>query len=393
MKQVNILYISTTDNVHSFGAEQRLLDILQRLDKNRFRPVILLPRKGVFYQELEEIGLRAEVHDFRFRITQSNPIKFIKLMRYLWRLLKDKKIDLAHFNMHYYIANFWLPMALLRIPVIVHYRSYSWIDIAEKFLMARCHKLICVSHAVKQAFLQKRRSDIFIRFNEENVKVIYDGVDSQRASQSNNHILRKEFDIRDNEKIIALIGALDPIKGQDMAIEAFRLLLKLRSDVRLLIIGDVYFVKPLKLDYINRLKRLIEQHCLQDKVILTGYRDDVPEIIQDIDILIQPSSAEGLGTSMIESMSLGKPVIGTNVGGIPEVIGDNEAGILVQKRTPQAFADAICHLLNNPDEMQQKGLAGRERVLKYFDVHKNIKQIEDVYDEVLGIQRGGIHEG
>lgn len=106
-------------------------------------------------------------------------------------------------------------------------------------------------------------------------------------------------------------------------------------------------------------------------------------ILNSIDILVQPSRMEGLGVAMIEAMACAKPVIGTCVGGIPEVIGDNEGGILINNRAPEELAKAIIYLLKNPALAHKIGLNGRSRVERLFNIYTNVAELEKIYFDLL----------
>ncbi len=383
MGKTSILYISTTDNVNKFGAEQRLLDILMHLDKERFVPIVLLPRSGQFRDRLKALGIKTIIVDFAFTIGLPTLSKLFNLYAVLSSIIKRESIRLIHVNGHQFLFNVYVPLLLRRLPVIIHCRDSMWVDWMDRFMMFRCSKIIFVSRAVKKAFLEKRRSDFLLKNPRIRTEVLYDGIQLNQAKGSGLERVRREFHVTDQDKVVGLVGAINPNKGQDVFISACKRVSEVIPGVKFLIVGSPYSAKRKQCEYALHLKRLISDLQLTDTVILTGYRDDIADIFSAVDILVQPSLMEGLGTSMIEAMAAGKPIVGTNVGGIPEVIGNNEAGILVKERTPEAFADAIIHLLKNPDEMRQKGLRARKRAEEYFDIRKTIKQLENIYQEEM----------
>lgn len=387
MPPKSILYVSPAVNI--FGAERRLIELIDGLDRERYTPFVLAPGNGPLVDEFKKRDVAVFVYDFRFRPLRSNPLRFIRLTAFLINLLKTNNIGLVHFNLHYFAKNFWLAILLCRLPAVVHIRSPLWCHVFEKFIMSRLMKVLCVSQAVKNAFLQKRRSDSFIRFAPGQVEVVYDGHDLNKfAKIRSGGKFRNEFGISEKERLVALIGAVDPVKGQDLLIQAAAAVSQKYPDVTYLIIGELYKTTDDKKEYFDRLKALAGQSGLNGKVIFTGYRHDIPEIIHDFDIIVQPSEHEALGGCMIEGMAAGKPVIGTNVHGTPEIIGDNEVGIVMPRRTAEDLAQAITFLLEHPEEARRKGEAGQARARRYFDMEKNNARIVAVYEEVIRSRKG-----
>jgi glycosyltransferase involved in cell wall biosynthesis len=119
-------------------------------------------------------------------------------------------------------------------------------------------------------------------------------------------------------------------------------------------------------------------------VIFTGFRKDMPEAYAAMDILVISSFREACGRVIIEAMSSGKPVIGSNTGGNRELIVDAKTGILFSASDPKALAEAISYLVQHKDVARAMGETGRKRVEQYFDIRVNVKKTEAVYGELLG---------
>jgi glycosyltransferase involved in cell wall biosynthesis len=111
-----------------------------------------------------------------------------------------------------------------------------------------------------------------------------------------------------------------------------------------------------------------------------GERNDIPELINIMDILIQPSEIEAGPLVPLESMACGKPVIATNVGGLPEYLEHEQTAIIVPPRDPDAIAKAAISLLQDRKKLLQMGKLGRERVSKLFDVRQKVSEIEKIYE-------------
>ena len=116
------------------------------------------------------------------------------------------------------------------------------------------------------------------------------------------------------------------------------------------------------------------------KALITGWRNDIPEILAASDLLVLPSLNEGLPRTILEGMASGKPVVATNIAGIPELVIDGETGILVPPRDSKALAQAIKVILSDKDKATQMGENGRNE--QYFTIDKMVSDFEDVLERV-----------
>jgi glycosyltransferase involved in cell wall biosynthesis len=121
---------------------------------------------------------------------------------------------------------------------------------------------------------------------------------------------------------------------------------------------------------------------LEQTVVFTGFREDAPRIASCFDVFTLSSEFEGLSIAVIEALALGKPVVVTNVGGLPEVIEDGRQGHIVPTGDAGALADRILRLLRDPELRTRMGAAGRARA-KAFDIRRSVGRMEEVYEELL----------
>jgi glycosyltransferase involved in cell wall biosynthesis len=120
------------------------------------------------------------------------------------------------------------------------------------------------------------------------------------------------------------------------------------------------------------------------RVVFTGRREDVPAVTAALDVAVLPSYREAQGLSVLEAMALSRPVVASNVGGIPEMIEDGVTGLLVPPRDPEALAGAIVRLLRDHQLADILGRAGHDLVHRRFCLEQMIGSIEDLYDEAVG---------
>jgi len=126
---------------------------------------------------------------------------------------------------------------------------------------------------------------------------------------------------------------------------------------------------------------------LNDKVILTGSRIDIPQILNSLDLFVLPSLREPFGIVIIEAQACGKPVVATSVGGIPEAMKDGETGILVKPKSSEDLANKIIYMIRNEKIRQKMGLNGRKRVERKFSKESMIMKTEALYKKMLGISK------
>jgi glycosyltransferase involved in cell wall biosynthesis len=172
-----------------------------------------------------------------------------------------------------------------------------------------------------------------------------------------------------------------------VAIEALRLLRTDGIDAHLLLIGSAKFVaRATRFDneaYVADLRALVAEAGLEDRVSWLGEREDVPELVRALDVLLLPSWEEPFGRALIEAMALGVPVLATNVGGPAEIITDGREGHLLDPRAPSAWARAISDLAESPDRAHQMGSAGRSRVQEAFTVGHHVQAMLGVYERAM----------
>jgi glycosyltransferase involved in cell wall biosynthesis len=188
----------------------------------------------------------------------------------------------------------------------------------------------------------------------------------------------------DRRLLLGVVGQLSPWKGQDTAIEALKLLCEEGIDAHLLLVGSAKFVaRATRFDnrrYLKGLHELVARAGLQERVSWLGEREDVPEIVRALDVLLLPSWEEPFGRSLIEAMALAVPVLATNVGGPAEIIREGREGHLLPPGDAGAWARVIRRLAEDPRLGQEMGQAGRRRVEQAFTLDHHVAAMLDLYE-------------
>lgn len=229
-------------------------------------------------------------------------------------------------------------------------------------------KILSVSHAVKEIMI---REAFFAR---NRISVLHSGIDVSRFKNRQRGKVRRELCLPDPVTVIGVVARLSEEKGIGYLLEAMPHVLERYPNLYLLIAGD----GPIK----DKLKNLSVHMGLEQNVIFLGYRNDIPEFMTDLDLLVMPSLAEGFPLSLLEGMAVGLPIVATRVGGIPEIITDGREGILVSPSDPLALSNSIIHILEDEPFRKEMIEKDREKVNILFSLEKMLTEMSKIYRQV-----------
>ncbi|MBI3600790.1 MAG: glycosyltransferase family 4 protein [Nitrospinae bacterium] len=379
----NILYLINTPDIKG-GGEISLLNLLNKLDKNLYNPVAVCPGEGLMSSEIKKIGINAEIIPMR-QLRYLNIGSFIRGVWSIIGVINNYKIDLIHANGSRCMIYGGIAGRLKGIPVIWHVRIVEKDSVLDRFLSILSDRIIVISNSVKNRFNYLK--------NKHKISIVYNGVDVDDfdPDKISRDSVRSEFSITADEIIIGTISQFIQMKGLEFFIEAAKFVLEyIKSlpfqrgglgwgNIRFLIVG-----KRVGDDaYERKLKGLVKDLGIENKVIFTGYRNDIKNVIASMDIFVLASMGEGFGRVLIEAMALKKPVVAAKSGGIPEIVSDGETGILVPERDSLEIASAVIRLIKERDLRERMGLAGRKRVEEMFTIERHAREIESQYSKIL----------
>ncbi|MFX0198879.1 MAG: glycosyltransferase family 4 protein, partial [Candidatus Hodarchaeota archaeon] len=332
-KVATILYLNPTSEVG--GAELSLLDLLKYLGKKKYHPIVSFPSEGNLRRELERKGIETKIIPFHpeiSRLSRENGKQyfhqFLTITLYLLptiikmaRFIQSRDIDMIVTNgiKCHFIGS--MVSLMTRTKLIWHVRDLiegGWLKWMLRS-MGRLFpdKIIANSYAVGSIFRRNGRKE-----------TVYNGIDLSHFDPAiDGEKVRSMFNIAKDTKLIGTIGHFAPLKGYEELLEAMVEVVREGYNVRLAIVGDSIY--PHSNTYKQKILSLVNSMGLRDRIIFTGFRDDIPELLASFDIFVLPSRSEGFGRVNLEAMAMGKPVISTSVGGIPEVVLDGVTGILV----------------------------------------------------------------
>lgn len=378
------------------GAEVNLFSLLERLDPQRFEPVVIVPYPGPLTKRLEQMGVRYQViprpklistSTFIFDKKCFNPFAviydvatFIPCIFRISRFLRKERVHVVHTNAivaHFYGA---LAARMAGVPCVWHMQDIvdpkMALGIVRRGLVyfggILPNKIVAVSHAVGNMFTGKSSSKI---------KIVYNGTDCKRFSpEVDGSGIRKEFGIRNNEFVVGIIGRLAQWKGQKEFLQAAAKVAESASNVKFIVVGDTTFNRA---EFKEELIQFTKELALESKVIFTGMRNDVQQILKAMDVLVHCSILpEPFGLVIVEGMAAGVPVIAANQGGPCEIIISGEDGFLVDPHKSDELATAILLLLNDESLRRKISNAARIKVEGFFAVELFVHNFEVVYQEV-----------
>jgi glycosyltransferase involved in cell wall biosynthesis len=199
----------------------------------------------------------------------------------------------------------------------------------------------------------------------------YSGIDIEWFQKGNREQTRKNYQIRPNEKVIGVISKLWDGKGLSDIMRAFSTLAKGRDDVKLMMVGEGYLEKNLK-DAARDLQ-------INDKVIFTGFQYEIPDFTQAMDIVAVGSYFEGMGRVVLEAMACGKPIVATNVGGIPDLLENEKTGILLEPGDLEGFRRTFERLLEDEKLAKELGENARRKITRQFSADFMVEEIAGIY--------------
>lgn len=355
---MKILQITGMRSTKFGGLEKYFLEIAKVLHARNDKMIIAYnepPSSKEYIKRLEEYGTEIIITDLDNSSQLRTGINFLNL-------LKDVKPDIVH--MHFGKASekwFMLPK-LFRVKKTyrnIHSLPFpngniSFLSkIKFKFTEIFCTKIIAVSKAVHRQVAATGCN---------NIEVYYIG------TYITDSIRKKE---NTNNTTICCIACHDRIKGVDILLEALH---KLKFDYKCTNFRCLQVGSNIP-DETAELLRKCRDFDIEENVIWCGTRDDVPELLQQCDIYVQPSREEGIGIALMEAASAGLPLIGTNIGGIPEVINDGENGFLFPVGDSECLAKLL-HTLHSDKELRHNmGKKAQISVKENFDITKNAREI------------------
>jgi len=312
-------------------------------------------------------------------------ISLLNDLRALWslvRLLLKEKPDIVHTHTSKAGLLGRLSAKLTKTEFIVHTphghvfyghfgrlrsRLFIWI---EKIFAFFTHRLIALTTGELNDYTA------LAVCRPEKLRKIHSGVDIAKFRSASASMIEKKrkLGLIQNAAVVGFIGWLLPIKGPLNLLKAMQFVWQDLPDAQLVFVG--------KGDLDLELRTAALKSRANGRVKFLGWRDDVDEILPVFDVLVLPSLNEGMGRVLVEAMAAGKPVVASNVGGIPDLVEHGRNGLLVPPGDEQALAEAVKRLLKDPEKSKQMGQQGRQ-ICGQFSLEAMLAKLDQLYQELL----------
>lgn len=358
------------------GLENGLVNLLNRFGPTQRHAIVSL----------------TDATDFRLRLNRQDvPIFCLHrkagqdwgLYLKLWRLFRDLKPSLVH-TRNLATIEAALPAWLAGVPVRVH-GEHGW-DVNDlngsnpryqklrRLLRGFISQFIALSRQIER-YLQQQ-----IGVRPQAIAQIYNGVDSDRfCPQPRQRELWPQGWQATDLLIFGTVGRMEQVKDQRTLTQAFILLCQQRPQqaarLRLALLGDGRLRETCQ--------QLLRDAGLEHQAWLPGNRNDIAQLLAQMDVFVLPSLSEGVPNTVLEAMSCGRPVIATNVGGSAELVLDGQTGFLTPVANPQAMAEVMSRYLDKPDLIEQHGRFGRRQVEHNYSLSLMVQQYQALYDRWL----------
>ena len=370
---MKILFYNHTGIVS--GAERVMAMILSRLDLDRFQPVVVCPDRSPMMEMTQQLKVRTRGlqtlearFTWRLDLVVRYLVSFASVIRSARRMVIDEAPDVIHANS--IRAGLVMAAATLGLDMPVIWHAH---DILPRHPLSIAVRLFaaCTSRnhilAVSQAVADRFRGIVLRPLSRRvSIVVIHNAVDLERfkPDAKSRKEIRCMLGLGDTQPVVGIVGQLTGRKGQMELIEAFARVSNELKDAVLLIAGAALFNRDQ--EYAVQLERAAESLGIVDRVRFLGPRDDIPKLMQGLDVLVVNSHEEPFALTVLEGLSSGIAVLATSVGGTPEMIRHGQNGWLVEARDQNALGDAMQTLLRDESLRGELGRKGRLEAIARF---------------------------
>ncbi|WP_445709948.1 glycosyltransferase family 4 protein [Flavobacterium sp.] len=374
----NILFIHQSAEL--YGSDKMLLSLLLNLNKDKFFVVVILPNDGPLKDILEAenikviVGPVLKIYRDIFRL--KNFMSFIKDIKKSLRTVDDLhkkyKFDLVYsntlavilgalFSKKAGIKHLWHVHEIITHPTLLA-------NIFPKILYNFSEIIVCNSKATKE--------NLVLRYKkiETKITLVYNGVSVPKFQSKESSKIFLGFD--EHDIVITLIGRISRLKGHKWLMNTYIKHLHNEKNVKLLFVGS-----PVERQehYLFEIEKSISESKLGNNIKIVSFTNDLEKIWNATDIVVMPSTeAESFGLVAVESMLENKPVIGSKLGGLKEIIKHDETGYLVEINNEIELSTAIKKLINSKELREFFGNNGYKRALKHFSLENYVKKIESL---------------
>lgn len=364
-KEIRVLHLSTAVNWR--GGEQQLFYLWRELNALKITQALFLP-KGQVFQKLTNFGLKPQKLHFRQPWLILDAFKIAQYCR-------NQKINILHAHDAKAHSMAILSHSLFGSPasIIVHRRVDNPIKHTALTKWKYNHSAVKAVIGVSQCITSLVAD--YLKFPQKAI-LIYSSVDIIHSENSQNTSLHELLNLPNQTQLVGNISALDKHKDPLTFIKTAAEVIQQSNNVHFVWIGGDSGMESEAL-------RLRKELKLEDRLHFTGYIDGAKRFLPSLDVFLFTSKTEGLGSTVLDALSAGIPVVSTNAGGIKEIITDMETGNLCKVEDVNQLSTKVLHLLNNPKTAKVMGHNGLKKVKETFSPQKMAKDTLKVYQRAL----------
>lgn len=365
----------TIPNFITAGSGGALLNIVQRLNRDKFTPSICVSKRGGRLEaKIESLGI--PLLELPFTVS---PRPYHTLPIRLWQTanaFRPFRFQLWH---SYHYSDDYTEALIAHFSGVRHWvytkKNMGWGSRAWKLRTLFASRIAAQNTTMLTKFFSGQRT--FAK-----VRLLPRGVDTDRfrPGTAPHLALRQKFGIPLDAPLIGCVAHLVPVKGHPTLIEAISRL----ESVHLVLAGS-----PLDEQYVAALKAQIEGQKVGDRVHFLGDVQDVPGFNAEIDIFVLPTLGkmrmEGCPVALLEAMACGLPCVATKIPGSQDIIEHSHSGFLIPPENPEILAEVLQQLIASPELRRQLGAAARQRVLDYYTIEREVAAHEALYAELLNL--------
>lgn len=348
------------------GGEQQIAYLIGELKNHGVDCHVICRKNSAFSQNCLEQGWSFQEAGFKNSFDILSAIKVLKYCR-------THHIDLVHMHGSGSHGVGVLSVALGNKSKFILSRRVDFplknnIFSRWKYNHPSIKSILCVSDKIKE--IVEKSID-----NKGICRTVYSGIELEKFSQSaKQNSLRKKYDLDEQTKLIGNTSAIADHKDYFTFVNTAEEVLKRQNNVCFFIFGTGPLLKEVK-DY-------IEKKGLTEKIIFTGFVHNIPEVLPELDVFLMTSKTEGLGTSLLDAMAAGVPIVATEAGGIPEIVIDGNTGLSAKVHDFITLSDHVINLIHNP-ELGTRLVNNAAKFVLKFDKKETAKHTIQVYKEIL----------
>lgn len=359
------------------GTERQVVNLARELDRSRFElHLACFKKRGEFMREVVSNGIPLSAYPIHRLLRPSTALQMLRLAGDLRR----KRIQIVR-SYGLYPNLFALPAAWLAgVPVRIASIRDTGDHLtpkqrrAQRWVSSFAQRVLVNAEAIKRRLLDEG-------YDPGRIVVIPNGIDLDRFSGTAQGRILRELGVPPATPVVGVVARLNELKGIEYFLAAMAQVAKRFPGARFLVVGDGR--GPVGAAYRASLEREASLLGLHGRLHFTGFREDVPELLGELTVSVQPSLSEGLSNVVLESFAAGVPVVATSAGGNSELVAHGINGLLAPPRDAQALADAVCLLLADPDRARQLGAEGRRCVEERYSLRAMVRRTAALYEDLL----------